>query len=357
MEYLGKSKIREPRERTIVLSAGEEKTDSPTNAINRLLGVRVICFDSESIRSPSGPARDSALEHIGLHIYGEIYNAIADQEPERIREADNIIRDLFDREEAETIIRDMADTTPFSGDMGTAREQTALEIADACHRWADSWSRRLHEFDKRPARRLLGTKEEKPLTYNGPRVIEFNGDKNATTEQAQSPVESPLPSAAVLPPPPAPGPKVLFGSFGELLNSAGENSDNTTNSHGDERTSLPSLGDLFNQAPIPQTVETLGDELFGQLESGKEIDLRAAARSGIDEVLKSTLFNSVDALTKSLISKLPEDPRFDATVYYNTFLNPDTRMTTPWDAYQNISAYFDAMVGEPMDEFFGEKKD
>ncbi|MBL9079063.1 MAG: hypothetical protein JNL08_16285 [Planctomycetes bacterium] len=101
-----------------------------------------------------------------------------------------------------------------------------------------------------------------------------------------------------------------------------------------------------------KTLEVLGNELLGQAIRKHDTNLRQAAKNGIANTIKSMGNEAVDVFTRTLIATLPDDPSFDVNVYYSTFLSPTTRVSTPWTAYKNISAYFDALIGRPLSGFF-----
>lgn len=103
-----------------------------------------------------------------------------------------------------------------------------------------------------------------------------------------------------------------------------------------------------------ETTSVLADELFGQVQRGEAVDIRAAARTGIEAKLtemKTATLNAVDDGLRSIIQRLPDHPSFDPAIYYNTFLSPQTRVLTPWQAKENIRAYYDKMAGQPLDDF------
>jgi hypothetical protein len=104
-----------------------------------------------------------------------------------------------------------------------------------------------------------------------------------------------------------------------------------------------------------EVIRNLADELFGQTRRGENVDLREAARAGIAahlNAMKEDSVSAADAALRSLISRLPDDARFDAQTYYSTFISPETSMLTPGRARRNTQKYFEKMVGQKLDEFF-----
>ena len=155
---------------------------------------------------------------------------------------------------------------------------------------------------------------------------------------------------------------VSDGSGAVAIPTDGNSASSSTQPSGDSTGRLQDLSDsardLFGDAKAvaKKTGRTLTDELFGQVRNGEDVDIRAAAKSGIDgklQEMKGAAVDMLDDKTRSLISQLPEDKRFDYQTFYNTFISPKTQVMTPFQAKQNIGAYFNEMVGKRLDEFFG----
>lgn len=100
-----------------------------------------------------------------------------------------------------------------------------------------------------------------------------------------------------------------------------------------------------------ESAKALGEQLFDQLKSGDDVNVREAARASIKAQLSDigeTFNSAADSGMRFLIAGLPDDPRFDATVYYNTFVSPKTSMLlNP----SNAVAYIEEMIGKPLNEF------
>jgi hypothetical protein len=185
-----------------------------------------------------------------------------------------------------------------------------------------------------------------------PRVIEFPSQRtrgSATGGSATRPdgpdanINSPtVPPASAAPAPPAPA--APLARLTELAPADQRGSD--------------ARRELFALAAevARETTRSLAAELFGQVHAGDSVDVRSAARSAIytklDEMRQATIA-ALDDAVRALIGRLPDDPRFDAEVYYSTFVSPTTIVLTPYDAKRNIGAYLEAMVGRRLDDFFG----
>ena len=117
---------------------------------------------------------------------------------------------------------------------------------------------------------------------------------------------------------------------------------------GPQRQSVGPSQPITAVALAKETTKVLTSKLMGQIRSGADVDIKAAARSGIADKLQEI----VNIALREWIAALPDDPRFDAGVYYSTFLDPDTTMLTPAQAARHLSAYFEYLVGRPLDVFF-----
>ncbi|MBL8539579.1 MAG: hypothetical protein JNK68_04330 [Betaproteobacteria bacterium] len=115
-----------------------------------------------------------------------------------------------------------------------------------------------------------------------------------------------------------------------------------------------SAGELVPQtiAVAHSTTKVLISEMAEQIRFGEDVSVREAARSGIRETVDESVRETVESEIRDLIRKLPEEQSFKVDVFYSTFVDPDTRMITPYSAARNVSAYFEQMVGKRLREFF-----
>lgn len=120
-----------------------------------------------------------------------------------------------------------------------------------------------------------------------------------------------------------------------------------------------SLFDSNTGAVAKETGRSLSDELFGQVKEGRKPDIRDAAKSAVNakvaEMKQYAIEKSDDAF-RSLLDRVSRQTAFDPVMVYNTFLSPQTSMATPWQAYKHVKEYFEVMVGQPLDRFFGSTK-
>lgn len=87
------------------------------------------------------------------------------------------------------------------------------------------------------------------------------------------------------------------------------------------------------------------EEIIEQASEGDDMILSEAAIESINSRINELINDKFKGPMRNLISCLPENIEFKAVVYYNTFINPSTRMITPFSAKENVNNYFDEMVG------------
>lgn len=97
-----------------------------------------------------------------------------------------------------------------------------------------------------------------------------------------------------------------------------------------------------------ETTSILASNVIDQIKEGEDVDIAEAAKTGI----KDKLIEIIDTGVRELINILPESSSFEAEAYYNTFLRQDTRMINPFEARENVTKYFEEMVGKRLDIFF-----